>query len=341
MTSKTRIRVEDCGKIVAFVEVGLSYREIANRVGCSLGAVSHIVRKQKETGTVQDRPIPGRKRVTTTREDRAIVRISLADRRKTAPAIKADVETYNGLHVSISTVKRRLKESGLRAYRVRKKPLLTKKHRRRRLEFARAHRHWSADDWSKVVWSDESCFQLFHNDGLPYVRHTAGEEFQEDCVAPTVKHGGGSIMVWGCMSEVGVGELRLVSGRLNAASYVALLEDALRPSVRSLGLEGEFIFQQDNAPAHMAKTTKRWMSSVKIAVLEWPAQSPDLNPIEHAWDQLGTSLAGRVFHSQGELWEYIQEAWKKLSRVSVANLVASMPRRIEAVIKSRGGCTRY
>ena len=115
-------------------------------------------------------------------------------------------------------------------------------------------------------------------------------------------------MIWGCMSEVGVGELRLVSGRLKANAYVALLEDALTPSVRSLGLEGNFIFQQDNAPAHTAKISKNWMSSKKIDVLAWPAQSPDLNPIEHAWDQLGRSLGGKRFQSQGELWNYIQEA---------------------------------
>ena len=341
MSQKPRISIENRGKILAFKEVGLSHREIAKRVGCSLGTVSNVLKKKQETGTVQDRPIPGRKRVTTIREDRTIVRISLAARRKTAPEITADVANYHNLHISVATVKRRLKEAGLRAYRVRKKPLLTRNHRRRRLEFARAHRHYTADDWSKVVWSDESRFQLFRNDGRPFVRRRRGEEHLEECVQPTVKHGGGSIMVWGCMSEAGVGEIRLVTNRLNAAGYIELLEDALHPSVRSLGLEGEFIFQQDNAPAHTAKITRQWMSTENVTLLDWPAQSPNLNPIEHMSDQLGRSLDGRVFHSQQELWNFIQAAWKKIPRVATANLVASMPRRIAAVIKSRGGHTRY
>ena len=67
---------------------------------------------------------------------------------------------------------------------------------------------------------DESRYQLFRNDGRAFVRRRTGDAYMEDCVDPTVKHGGGSIMVWGCMSEVGVGELKRVSGRLCAKDYV-------------------------------------------------------------------------------------------------------------------------
>ena len=119
-------------------------------------------------------------------------------------------------------MQRRLWEVGLKAYRARKKPRLTLAHRQKRLEFARKHRYWSASDCSRVVFSDESRFLLYRNDGRPYVRRRPGEAYRDDCVQPTLKHGGGSLMVWGCMSESGVGELDLVKGRLCASDYIWL-----------------------------------------------------------------------------------------------------------------------
>ena len=171
------------------------------------------MKKQQQTGTVVDRPITGRKRITTQRQDHIITRISLADRRKTAPQIRADLEEHHCMKVSVTTVQRRLLEVGLKAYRARKKPRLTRIHRQRRMEFTQAYRHWTASDWSKVVFSDESWFLLFRNGGRPFVRHRPGEAYRDDCVQPTLKHGGGGIMVWGCMSESGVGKLTLVTGR--------------------------------------------------------------------------------------------------------------------------------
>ena len=215
-----------------------------------------LVKKHQQTGTSADRPIPGRKRVTMSHEDRVMTRISLADRRKTAPQICACLQEHYSTAVPVSTVQRRLLEVGLKAYRARKKPRLTLAHRHKRLEFARKHRDWSASDRSRVVFSDESRFLLYRNDGRPYARRRPGEAYREDCVQPTLKHGGGGLMVWGCMSESGVGELVLVKGRLCASDYILLLKRALPASVRSLGLQNEYIFQQDNGSCHTAKLTK-------------------------------------------------------------------------------------
>ena len=99
-----RIPVEKHGKIIGLREMGLTYREIAARVGCSVGAVCELVKKHQQTGTVADRPIPGRKRVTTSREDRVMTHISLADRRKTAPQICACLQEHYNTTVSVSTV---------------------------------------------------------------------------------------------------------------------------------------------------------------------------------------------------------------------------------------------
>ena len=100
---------------------------------------------------------------------------------------------------------------------------------------------------------------------------------------PTVKHGGGSIMLWGCSSAAGTGKQVRVEGKMNAAMYRDILDDnrALQ-STLDLGLGRRFIFQQDNNPKHRAKITKQWLQDNYVNVLEWPSQSPDLNPSAHA-----------------------------------------------------------
>ena len=249
--------------------MGLIYREIAARVGCSICSVCELIKKHQQTGTVADRPIPGRNRATTNREDHVMIRITLADRRKTAPQIGACLQEHYRTAVPVSTVQQRLLEVDFKAYRARKKPrlMLTLAHRQNRLEFARKHRDWSTSDWSRVVISDESRFLLYRNDGRPYVRHRPGEAYRDNCVQPAVKHSGGGLMVWGCMSESGVGELVLVNSRLCASDYISLLKQALPASVRSLGLQNEYIFQQDNASCHTAKLKKNWMARERISLL--------------------------------------------------------------------------
>ena len=107
-------------------------------------------------------------------------------------------------------------------------------HKKARLEFARSHKDWRAEQWSQVIFSDESRFLLHRIDGRVYVRRMAGEEFMEDCVQPTVKHGGGGIMVWGCINAKGVGFLTKVDGRLNEEGYINILENALIPTTHLL-----------------------------------------------------------------------------------------------------------
>jgi hypothetical protein len=98
---------------------------------------------------------------------------------------------------------------------------------------------------------------------------------------PTVKHGGGNIMLWGCFSAKGPGRLIRVKERMNGAMYREILSENLLPSARALKMKRGWVFQHDNDPKHTARATKEWLRKKHFKVLEWPSQSPDLNPIEN------------------------------------------------------------
>jgi hypothetical protein len=141
------------------------------------------------------------------------------------------------------------------------------------------HRHWTSEDWQKVAFSDESKFNLFGSDGKRYVRRPKNTRNECKYTHPTVKFGGGNVMVWGMFSSSGTSSLVRVEGRMDAALYKNILENNLLLFAKNkMGVD--WIFQYDNDPKHTSKLVKSWPKSQNIRVLKWPAQSPDLNPIE-------------------------------------------------------------
>ena len=166
-------------------------------------------------GHYEDVKIPDRKRKTSQRQDRIVVRKSKADRFKTAPQNEAEMQIDYGVDISVSTTRRRLREAGLNAYRPRKKPRLTSHHKKKRLDFAKAYKNWTVEQWAQVVFSDESRLLLHRGDGRMFVKRMTGQELKDSCVQPTVRHGGGGIMVWGCINSRGVDCISKVEGSLN------------------------------------------------------------------------------------------------------------------------------
>ena len=151
-------------------------------------------------------------------------------------------------------------------------------------------------------------------------------------------------MIWGYMGWNGVGKLVEVQGKMNAEQYCEILEDGLVESFEKLEIEEEErIFQQDNNPKHTSKRAQKWFEDNNIQVPEWPAQSPDLNPIEHLWEHLKYQLLKYDTPPKGvhKLWDRLEEEWDKISPEVCQNLIESMPRRIKAIIKANGGHTKY
>ena len=134
-----------------------------------------------------------------------------------------------------------------------------------RLEFAKRHQKDSQTMRNKILWSDETKMKVF---GLNAKRHV----WRKPGTISTVKHGGGSIMLWGCFSVARTGRLVRIEGNMNEAKYRKILDENLLQSAQDLRLGRRFTFQQDNDPKHTAKTTQESLNVL------WPSQSPDLNP---------------------------------------------------------------
>ncbi len=107
-----------------------------------------------------------------------------------------------------------------------------------------------------------------------------GERNRVHCLKSSVKFQQ-SVMIWAAMSSAGVGPLCFLKSTVNAAFYQEILEHFMLPSADKLYGDADFIFQQDLAPAHTAKDTKSWFNDHGVTVLDWPANSPDLNPVEN------------------------------------------------------------
>ena len=148
------------------------------------------------------------------------------------------------------------------------------------------------DYWNHVLWSDEMKINLFGSDDSKNVWWRPGEEYKDKCVMPTVKHGGGNVMVWGCMSAAGVGELHFIDGNTNSNMYCEILQQSMIPSLQKLG--HRTVFLHDNDPKHTSKMTT---ALLRVRVMDWLSISPDLNPIEHLWG----SSSGRWKYTKSQI----------------------------------------
>ena len=177
-------------RIVALHKDGVGYKKIAKTLKLSCSTVAKTIQRFNRTGSTQNRPRHGRPKKLSAHAQRHIQRLCLGNRR--AASI------------------------GLHGCRPRRKPLLKMMHKKARKQFAEDKQTKDMDYWNHVLWSDETKINLFGSDGVKRVWRQPGEEYKDKCVLPTVKHGGGSVMVWGCMSAASTGELQFIEGTMNA-----------------------------------------------------------------------------------------------------------------------------
>ncbi len=142
-----------------------------------------------------------------------------------------------------------------------------------RLDFAKTHYKSPKSMWENVLWSDETKFELFGHKCKRYVWHKNNTAHHQRNTIPTVKHGGGSITLWGCFSSAGTGALVKVEGIMNSSIYQSILAQNLQASARKLKMKRNFMFQHDNNPKHTSKSTKEWLHQKMIKFWNGPARA--------------------------------------------------------------------
>ena len=323
--------------IVELKKANILNKDIAIQLRVSQSAVSRILFKVNTTGNSAPKQRSGRPAKVSTHTKRLMYRTVNANPFITSKALKQSIPQLN--NVSKITINDTLRLQ-FKCNKPLKKPMMTKKHLLKRLQFCREHRNWTTEQWRAVMWSDESTFELFGQSDR-FVRIPIGaDRCNPRYTQPTVKHPA-SVMIWGCISGAGRGGLCFLAKgeRMNAIRYQAVLEQHLLPFIN---IRGTDTFMQDGATCHTARTLMRWLQEQGIPTLKWPPNSPDLNPIENLWDIIKRRVALAKCTTIEGLKNEIRRVWVTDTSPDLCkNLVDSMPRRIAAVLKNNGHPSKY
>lgn len=325
---------------IGMLTAGMMVKQVAQHFQVSESAISRLRTKFQQTGSVKDRPRSGRPRKTSRREDNYIVTSSRRDRFLSSTKLAGLVRNATGTRICARTVRNRLRAARLRARRPYVGVPLTIRHRQARLNWATAHRRWTRRQWNEVVFTDESRFNLMFADGRVRVWRRTGERMDPANVIQHDRFGGGSVMVWAGISNRAKTDMVTVNGNLNAVRYC---NEIIRPVILPFLRQGHAsVFQQDNARPHVARHTLNFLQANNVNVLDWPARSPDISPIEHLWDHLGRKVRERNdVNNARDLARALHEEWTRIPIAVVRRLISSMRRRCGAVVDANGGHTRY
>lgn len=327
--------------ILFLLDSGQSGEKISASTGVGTATISRL--RSKHRSSLQ-KSLGGRPAKVSTATTRHAIHLIRTGKAENAAQLTKPLSDIINQPLSTQTVRRHLKKAGLKAVVKRKRPFLSKRHRRARLDWAIAHQDWTVEDWKRVVYSDETKINRLGSDGKSYVYKFPGEGLTDRLVEGTVKFGGGSLMMWGCMMWDGVGYGCKIDGKMDAELYTQILEEDLQASVEyyDKSLE-DIIFQQDNDPKHKSSKARNWFQTNKVKLLQWPAQSPDIAPIEHLWEHVKRKLKEYPTPPSGilELWERVEKEWNAIEPEVCQNLIESMPRRVAALVKAKGGYTKY
>ncbi|GFV43156.1 transposable element Tc1 transposase [Trichonephila clavipes] len=269
------------GRIIGKLEEGRSVTSVAAEFGIAHSIVSRLWRQFQTTGRATRGFSSGRPRGNTPADDRYIVLQARRNRRQTAGEIARHTTQATGRPISRFTVARRLHGGGLFARRPVRCVPLTPAHRRRRSLWCLEHRNWRDNEWGRVLFTDESRFSLSSDSHRILIWRERGSRNHPSNIIERDRYGGRGVLVWGGIMLGNRTDLHIFdAGSVNGTRYCNKI---LLPYVRlfrgAMGLQ--FLFMDDNAPCHRTVAAEQLLESEDIERRDWPARSPDLNPIEH------------------------------------------------------------
>ena len=253
-------------RLIGAVEAGESVAKAAARLGLSDSTARDIIKKFEKNGNTENEQRSGRPQKLTNADKRHLIRTARKQRRTPF----AELGNQLRLNITDTTIRNVLKGAGYHRRVARKVPLLTKKHKKARMSWARLYKPLTCQQWSKIIWSDEAYIYLGDDRGRIFITRRADEEFLDECLVPTFKQSPIRVMVWACIMEGKKGPLLVLEypggkgGGMNTTRYCEqVLEGVLKDFYDKAKQEhGQVQFQQDNASCHTSKRTKKWFMTM-------------------------------------------------------------------------------
>jgi transposase len=292
-----------------------------------LSTVYDNIKKLNNTNTVSRKKGSGRPRKITGKFSKSL---GQSIRRNTSIPTRtlARKLCQQGLEVSHMTVSRHLAAHGYKKSLPRATPMLTAAHKQKRIEWAQQHIN---DDWNKTLFSDETAFQLFRN--------TVKRWHKENRPIRPMPKDRAKIFAWGGFCVMGKTSLFCFRRIMNAEFYVEILENHI-PEIDAM-LSDHWRLQQDNDPKHTSRLAKAFLQNNVPEVMDWPSNSPDLNPIENLWAIVKGNVERRMPKNLTELERFMAEEWEAIPDAVLTNLAGSMKRRCELIIENNGERISY
>ena len=185
-----------------------------------------------------------------------------------------------------------------------------------------------------MIWTDEKSFELYPQENKFKLRLLEGEN-PEDFPKPKVQQGGGKIMFWGAITGFGQIFLDEIKGKITSKTYCNFLENKALPVIKRL-CSPSALFQQDNAKSHASGETQAFLEKNNVKLLDWPPQSPDINPIEQVWGWLAHRLNGMRIQNIKELRGTVLKLWEEIPKEAILAFIEKIPDKI-LYIKEHGG----
>ena len=287
--------------------------ELSRIFGIPRRIVGSVIKKFHEFGSVENRSGRGRKRLFSDRDTTQLSRVVKQNRRRPLQDITTIINEGKDHTFCTKTVQRKLNELGYRRRVAKKQVVLREVNKKKRVAWAKERKNWSVDaQWRKWIFSDESQIVIGKNNKIYIWRKDS--EVNNPHVISKAPRGRVSLMVWGCICYAGVGTLTHVDGNINALKYINIIDNNLWPVIARHFPDGNYTFMDDNAPVHRAHVVDEYWETNDINHTEWPAQSPDLNPIENIWLKLKRDIEPQAvnIHTKNDLLAAVRHSWENI-----------------------------
>lgn len=343
MKTANRLTEADQIRIIACYEKGIGPRAIGEVLGRNERTISSFYSKFKLNFNLPSKTIV-KNRKTDGRVGLAIKKMVLEHPRfgvrRFAQMLKKIFPDNSNLP-SGNTIAKYLKENGLVKKKSWLKPFINETNRQKRLNFAEKWLGDGTDKLGTVIWSDETMVRSH-----PFTRNIASYQPKNAPKIIQEKHHTGkySVMFWGCISKHGRGPLLQIQQTMDSKQYKKVLKDYFIPEatyLQDLGVPVKLM--HDNAPAHRAKLIKDYLADSNIEFIEWPAYSPDLNPIENIWAWVKYRLYSDFPPSknENELIDRVFAIWEQIDLTMCQRYCQDYYKRLEAVKQADGMQTKY